>query len=267
MIAAGLWGALGAAFLVVGAAVGFVADVRPRTVGLILAFGAGTLFGAVAYELIAEAVRLSVTGVDVAVGFAAGAITFYVGSLAIDRVGSQDRAGAGGSVAADPPGGAATDPPGGAADPPGARNPRAEGLALVLGSVLDGLPESVVLGLSFVPGAGVGIPVLVAIAVSNFPEGLSATKDLAEAGLQKATIVRLWVLVVVVSGLAAAIGYGVLGTLGQEVDVLLEAFAAGAILAMLSESMIPEAYQTGGRAVGLATTLGFAVAAYLALQG
>lgn len=244
MIVAGVWGALAASFLLMGSLLAFAVWIPPRIVGLVLAFGAGTLFGAVAYELIAEAVRLSVTGVDVSLGFAAGAVVFFVGSVAIDRIGSDDR-----------------DP-----DERGARDASRRGLALVLGSVLDGLPESIVLGLSFVPGAGVGIPVLVAIAVSNVPEGLSATLDLVESGVPRRRIVRLWLLVTLASGFAAAFGYGVLGELGTSVVVSLDAFAAGAILAMLAESMIPEAYESGGRAVGLATCLGFAVAAYLPLS-
>jgi ZIP family zinc transporter len=140
------------------------------------------------------------------------------------------------------------------------------GLALVLGTVLDGLPESIVLGLSFSPGAGVGLAVLVAIAVSNVPEGLSATRDLREGGLPIARVLALWLLVAAASGVAAALGFGVLGPMGSGVTVALQAFAAGAIVAMLAESMIPEAHESGGRAVGLATALGFAVAAGISLR-
>ena len=146
------------------------------------------------------------------------------------------------------------------------RDPRTSGLALVLGAVLDGIPESVVLGLSLLGGQGVGIAVLAAVFISNIPEGLSASADLAAAGLKRPRILGLWVLVVVVSALAAAFGFGVLGKMGPHVVVLLDSFAAGAILAMLAESMIPEAYEQGGRAVGLATTFGFAIAAALSFQ-
>jgi ZIP family zinc transporter len=136
----------------------------------------------------------------------------------------------------------------------------------VLGAVLDGIPESVVLGLSLLGGQGVGVPVLVAVFISNFPEGLSASENLAAAGLDRMRILGLWVLVVAASAVAAAIGYGVLGKMGPNVVVLLDSFAAGAILAMLAESMIPEAYEEGGRAVGLATSFGFAIAAALSFQ-
>jgi zinc transporter, ZIP family len=246
VIEAAFWGALGASALLIGAIVTFVADVPKRIQGLILAFGAGTLIGAVAYELFEEAVQLSVAGIDVAIGFGLGALVFYLGSLAIDRMSGES--------------------PGGQDAIASRRDPRTSGLALVLGAVLDGVPESVVLGLSLLGGEGVGIAVLAAVFISNVPEGLSASEDLAAAGLQRMRIIGLWVLVVGVSAFAAAFGFGVLGKMGPHVVVLLDSFAAGAILAMLSESMIPEAYEEGGRAVGLATTFGFAVAAALSFQ-
>jgi ZIP family zinc transporter len=246
VIEAAFWGGLGASALLIGAIVAFVAEVPKRIQGLILAFGAGTLIGAVAYELFEEAVQLSVAGVDVAIGFGLGALVFYLGSLAIDRM-SGETAGEKDAIAS-------------------RRDPRTSGLALVLGAVLDGVPESVVLGLSLLGGEGVGIAVLAAVFISNVPEGLSASEDLAAAGLQRLRIIGLWVLVVAVSAFAAAFGFGVLGKMGPHVVVLLDSFAAGAILAMLSESMIPEAYEEGGRAVGLATTFGFAIAAALSFR-
>jgi zinc transporter, ZIP family len=243
VIEAAFWGGLGASALLLGAVVAFTANVPKRIQGLILAFGAGTLIGAVAYELIEEAVRISVRGLDVAIGFGLGATVFYLGSVGIDHL-SPER-----------PKGMASK-----------RDPRTSGLALVLGAVLDGIPESVVLGLSLLGGQGVGVAVLVAVFISNFPEGLSASEDLAAAGLDRMRILGLWVLVLAASAVAAAIGYGVLGKMGPNVVVLLDSFAAGAILAMLAESMIPEAYEEGGRAVGLATSFGFAIAAALSFQ-
>jgi len=243
VIEAAFWGGLGAAALLVGALVAFSLDVPKRTQGLILAFGAGTLIGAVAYELVEEAVAISVGGIDVAIGFGLGAIVFYLGSIGIDRMSPVRQEGM-----------------------PSKRDPRTSGLALVLGAVLDGIPESIVLGLSLVGGEGISVAVLVAVLISNFPEGLSASGDLAAAGLPRPRIITLWVLVVVASALAASTGYGVLGQMGPHIVVLLNSFAAGAILAMLAESMIPEAYEEGGRAVGLTTALGFAVAAALSFQ-
>jgi ZIP family zinc transporter len=243
VIEAAFWGGLGASALLLGAVVAFLFDVPKRVQGLILAFGAGTLIGAVAYELFEEAVDLSVAGVDVAIGFGLGATVFYVGSLAIDRMS-----------------------PAGPDRMPSKRDPRTGGLALVLGAILDGIPESIVLGLSLLAGEGVSIAVLAAVFISNVPEGLSASEDLSAAGTKRRNILGVWAIVVVASALASSFGFGVLGQMGPHVVVLLDSFAAGAILAMLAESMIPEAYEEGGRAVGLATTFGFAIAAALSFQ-
>ena len=246
MIEAAFWGGLGAAALLIGAVIAFLFDVPKRIQGLVLAFGAGTLIGAVAYELFEEAVQLSVRGLDVAIGFGLGATVFYLGSLGIDRLSPEEPKQADGM--------------------PSMRDPRTSGLALVLGAVLDGIPESIVLGLSLLSGDGIGVAVLVAVFISNLPEGLSASEDLSAGGTSRRSILGLWVIVVAASAVASAIGYGVLGQMGPHVVVLLDSFAAGAILAMLAESMIPEAYAQGGRAVGLATTFGFAIAAALSFQ-
>jgi zinc transporter, ZIP family len=243
VIEAAFWGGLGASALLVGAIVAFFLDIPTRVQGLVLAFGAGTLVGAVAYELIEEAIQLSVNRIDVALGFALGALVFFLGSLGIDRLSPRDAQGMASK-----------------------RDPRTSGLALVLGTVLDGLPESVVLGLSLLGGEGIGIAVLAAVFISNVPEGLSATEDLSESGLDRGRITTLWVVVIAASAFAAAIGYGVLGSMGPHVVVLMQSFAGGAILAMLAESMIPDAYEQGGRAVGLSTALGFAIAAALSFQ-
>lgn len=244
MLEAGAWGLIAASSLIVGALIAFAFDVPPRLQGVVLAFGAGILFGAVAYELVEDAAEASMIGVDVAIGFGAGAIVFYLGSLAIDRMSAGDGSGRLESR----------------------RDPRAGGLATVLGAVLDGIPESIVLGLSLVPGGGVGFPVLVAVFLSNLPELLSASEDLLAGRFTRTRVIGLWVVVAVASGAAAAIGFALLDAAPLYLIVGMQAFAAGAILAMLAELMIPEAYEIGGRPVGLATALGFAVAAYLALS-
>jgi ZIP family zinc transporter len=244
MVEAGGWGLVGASSLLIGALLAFVLDVPARIQGLVLAFGAGVLFGAVAYELVEEAAAASMTGVDVGVGFAAGAIAFYVGSVSIDRFGGAARNA--GRLAA-------------------RRDPRTDGLAIVLGTVLDGVPESVVLGVTLLGGEGIGVPILAAVFLSNVPEALGGTGDLIAAGFGRGRILAVWAAVVGAGGLAAGLGFGLLGQAPQPVVVAIQSFAAGAILTMLAESMIPEAYERGGRAVGLAAALGFALAAYLAI--
>jgi len=127
--------------------------------------------------------------------------------------------------------------------------------------VLDGIPESVVLGSTLLAGAGVGVPFLAAVFISNVPESLSAAADLRRAGHRPAWIIGLWVVVALVSGVAAALGYWVLGEMGaSELVPFIQAFAAGAILTMLVDTMIPEAFADGGDLTGLATVFGFALA-------
>ena len=253
MIEAGLWGLAAASSLIIGALLAFGFDLSNAKRGLVLAFGAGTLLGAVAYELVEDSLSTSENGIEVGVGFALGSVTFFVGSVLIDRMPGSGGSGGTGSVAERTRSAAR-------------RGSRAKGLAVVLGSVLDGIPESVVLGLSLIGGAGIGIPVLVAVFVSNIPEALSASEDLLEADFKKRQIIGIWVIVAVASGLASALGFALLDTAPVFWVGLIESFAAGAILAMLAELMIPEAYEIGGRPVGLATCVGFALAAYLSLR-
>ena len=136
-------------------------------------------------------------------------------------------------------------------------------MQIVLGAVLDGIPESVVLGASLVGGAGVSVPMLVAVLISNVPEGIGASADLLAAGRSRWWVARIWLVVVIASAIAAGLGYTLLRDAPAELVASVETFAAGAIIAMLAESMIPEAYEQGGRAVGLVTAFGFAVSALL----
>jgi zinc transporter, ZIP family len=246
MIEAGLIGLIAASSLVVGAVLALKTTVSKRAQGWILAFGAGALLGAVAYELFDDAVAADTGGLVVAGGFALGAIAFFGGSIAIDHM---ERSPASTSSSTSTPDEAA----------------RSSGLSVVLGAVLDGIPESVVLGMSLIGGA-LGVPMFVAVFVSNVPEALSASEDLHEGGMATSQILRMWTLVAVASAIAAAIGFVVLQDAPAGPVAGIQAFAAGAILAMLAGSMIPEAHDLGGRPVALATCLGFAVSAGLSLS-
>jgi ZIP family zinc transporter len=126
--------------------------------------------------------------------------------------------------------------------------------------MLDGIPESVVIGSTLIGGGAIGLPFLAAVAISNVPEALSAAADLRREGHRPAWIIGLWAAVAVVSGVAAALGYALLGGMGEGAIPLIQAFAAGAILTMLSDTLIPEAFADGGDLTGLATVFGFATA-------
>jgi ZIP family zinc transporter len=206
-----------------------------RWIGVIMAFGAGVLISAVAYELVGEAVDTAAGGGGVALGLFGGALTFFAGDTLIERLGGHDHK-AGGEAAGGSP------------------------LAIVLGTVLDGIPETAVLGLSLLTGDGVSVAVLAAVFLSNLPEAIAATSGLVAAGWTRGRVVGLWALVAVVCALAAVAGYVMLDGASPRSVAIVLAFAGGAVLTMLADAMMPEAFERGGKLAGLATPLGFALA-------
>lgn len=242
MLEAAFWGFVGGAALLLGAALGLRLPVTQRQIGLVMAFGSGVLISALAFELTAEAFDRGGSDV-VALGLAAGALTFFVGDLAVDRRGGEHRKRSGGQQAS------------------------GAGAAIVVGAMLDGVPESVAIGVSLLGGEGVGVAVVAAVFLSNVPESMSAATGLRAAGRSAAWIMRLWLGVALLTAAAAAIGYGVLGDASPDTVGVIQAFAAGAILTMLADTMMPEAFEQGGRITGLVTVLGFAVAFLLSTTG
>lgn len=235
MAEAVLWGFVGGVSLLLGAVFGLAVRTSQRTIGLVMGFGAGVLISALAFELTRESYDRG--GADaVAVGLALGALTFYGGDWWLDHRGGDHRKRSGGQQA------------GGAA------------MAIVLGALLDGIPESVAIGVSLLGGEGVSAAVVAAVFLSNVPESLSAATGLQKAGHSKRWIIGLWTAVCLVSALAAGIGYVALGGASDNLVAGIQAFAAGAILTMLADTMMPEAFENGGAAVGLITCLGFSCA-------
>jgi zinc transporter, ZIP family len=225
------WGALAASSLIIGALLGVVRPWPPRLVGLVLAFGAGALISAVSFDLAQEGTQLGDTGV-VAAGLALGAFTYF----ALNRlVGRRSR---------------------GRGDEDG-------GSALALGAFLDGIPEQLVLGIGIAAGEGVTVGLLVAIFVSNLPEAIGSSTEMRAAGKQPAVIRRLWLLVALICTAATVIGYAIADSVSNNLNAGIDGFAAGALLVMLIDSMIPEAVRKGGDVSGLVTVLGFALAAGL----
>jgi ZIP family zinc transporter len=238
MAEAALWGAVGASSLLLGAVAGLKLSIDRRTIGLVMGFGAGTMISAVAFELTDEAFKLG--GADaVAVGLATGALAYFAGDTAIDARGAEHR-----MRSAD-------------------RHPDESGTALLLGAVLDGIPESAVIGISVLAGGAVSVPVLAAVFISNFPESLSSAKGMRRTGRPAGGVIWTWVVVLLLSALSAALGYGLLDGASGNLVGGIQAFAAGAVLTMLADTMMPEAFEYGGKAVGLVTVLGFALAYFL----
>jgi ZIP family zinc transporter len=232
---AAFWGFVGGAALLVGAAGGYYARLPNRVLGLVMGFGAGVLISALAFDLTHEAFTRG--GADaVAIGLLAGGVTFFAGDWIIDRRGGEHRKRSGGQQADGSAG------------------------AIVLGALLDGIPESAAIGVSLVEGHGVGIAFVAAVFLSNVPEAASAATGMKKARKSARYVFGLWAGVLALSTVAAAVGYVALGGASPNVIAIVQAFAAGAILTMLADTMMPEAFEHGGSLVGLVTLVGFAAA-------
>lgn len=232
MLDAALWGLLASSSLLLGAVVGLRVRLSTRVHGLLLGFGAGALISAVGVELALDGLEQG-SMTTLAAGLGLGGAVFVAGNLALERrTGRRGRVADGASLAAG---------------------------ALALGALLDGIPESAAIGLGLAQGDEVSVALVGAVFLSNFPESVGAAHDAREAGQSPGAVVRLWLLIVLACTLACVAGRELL-TGGGEPVALVQGVAAGGILAMLADTMMPEAYEHGGRAAGLVTVLGFAIA-------
>jgi zinc transporter, ZIP family len=237
---AGWWGLVGGLALVVGAAVAWFVRVPQRVVAGIMAFGAGVLISALAFELVDEAERKGGLGAA-AGGFLGGALAYVAANALLDRRGARHRK-------------RSQDQQPSEKDNPGS------GAAIAVGALLDGVPESVVLGLTLLSGGGVGVGVLAAVFISNVPEGLSSAAGMKRSGRGAAYVFGVWGGIALVSGLSALVGALVLQGASPTTVAVITAVAAGAILAMIADTMIPEAFERTHVLTGLITTLGFLTA-------
>jgi len=219
-----LWGAVATSSLLLGGLLACGVSLSRRSLGLLMGFGAGTLISAVSYELVFEAVHRSHGSGVPAIGFFAGALCFYLCDRWISAV---------------------------------AAGPSDLAVPMILGIILDGLPESVVIGLGLLERNTVSLAMLVAIFLSNLPEAVAGTVGMKESGWSRRTILLLWLVIAVACAIASAVGYALFSGAPKEWLSLIQTFAAGAILVMLANSMIPESYLHGGKLAGLFTVLGF----------
>jgi ZIP family zinc transporter len=230
------WGLLAASSLLVGGLLVILLPIGPRLLGVVMAFGAGVLISATSFELVEEAFRTSGLLSDVAYGLFAGCAVYAIGDAVIDRFGGSERKSSSGAQASGAP------------------------LAIVLGIVLDGIPESAVIGLTLLEGGAVSVAMLVAVFISNVPESVAATSGLLAAGWRRAMVFALWGAVALASAVASLAGFALFDGASPSVVAFVLAFAGGAILTMLADTMMPEAFAHGGKLVGVFTTLGFATA-------
>jgi ZIP family zinc transporter len=245
-VAAGLWGLLGGGALVLGALVAWFVPLKGRVgadlIAGIMAFGAGVLISAVAFDLMAEAAAHGGL-VPAAIGFLAGAGAYLAANAVLAARGAQHRKRSG-----------VVQPQTSETERPGS------GAAIAIGALLDGIPESVVIGIGLLGGSGVSLSVVAAVFISNVPEGLSSAAGMKASGRSARYVFGVWSAIALASGVAALIGYATLGGAPPEVVAVITAVAAGAILTMVADTMIPEAFEKTAIWTGLIASVGFLVA-------
>jgi ZIP family zinc transporter len=237
---AGLWGLLGGGALILGALVAWFLRVPQGVIASVMAFGSGVLISAVAFDLMEQAAD---TGglLSSAVGFLAGAAAYLAGNALLARHGARHRKRSGDQQ-------------------PSESEQSGSGAAIAVGALLDGIPESVVLGVGLLTGGGVSLSVLAAVFISNVPEGLSSAAGMKRNGRSAAYVFGVWTTIAVVSAVAALVGYAALGGAPPELIAVITAVAAGAMLTMIADTMIPEAFEQTRTWTGLITTVGFLLA-------
>lgn len=244
---AGLWGLLSGGALVLGAAVGFSIRLPKRVVAGVMAFGAGVLISALSFELVLEAYKQAGAG-PAALGFAAGAVIYSAANALVARMGAKNRKRSG-------------------EQQPSQEEASGSGMGIALGALIDGIPESMAIGLTMLSGGAVSTATVAAIFVSNLPEGLSSSAGMKKAGRTAGFVFGLWAVIALLSGLAALAGYAAFGGLSAEAQAATTALAAGAILAMLMDTMIPEAFEGVHDHSGLIAATGFLCAFALSVLG
>jgi ZIP family zinc transporter len=238
-LAAGGWGLLAGAALVIGAAAGAFLRVPSRLNAAVMAFGSGVLISALAFELMAEAYAKGGFAASAA-GLIGGAVVYTLANVALAAWGARHRKRSG-------------------AQQPSETQAGGSGLAIAVGSLLDGVPESMVIGLSLLEGGGVSLVTVAAIFLSNLPEGLSSATGMRRAGRSLGYVFGVWSAIAVASGIAAIAGNVLFAHAGAGTVAAITAVAAGAILAMIADTMLPEAVEGTGDYTGLITVAGFLV--------
>jgi ZIP family zinc transporter len=235
MLNAFLIGLLATSSLIIGGIIASRFSLSNRTLGIIMAFGAGTLISAISYELIYEAVLQAKGSGFPAFGFFAGAFTFFFADKLIEKMGAKNHM----SIAA-------------------TQQSRLI-IPMVLAIILDGVPESIVIGLGMYDGGEVSMAMLVAVFISNLPEAIAGSTGMKASSWSRKKIIFLWLIIALVCAFATLAGYSLFSSASTQWMSFIQAFAGGAILMMLANSMMPEAFEHGGKLAGVFTVLGFFV--------
>lgn len=235
---AGFWGWLAGSALLIGAAFGFYVSLSDKIISSVMAFGSGVLISAISFELMEKAVEHG-NYLYSSVGFLIGAIVYTLAARIVNSKGAKHRKRSNELQAK--------------ADQDGT------GKAIAIGALLDGIPESIVIGLTLLAGQSVSKVAVFAIFLSNLPEGLSSSSGMKKAGRSKKYIFSLWFGIALISGIASIAGYTLFDNCGQNIISAIMCLAAGAMLAMIVTTMIPEAYQEDRDWSGIITVVGFLI--------
>ncbi|HLO57483.1 MAG TPA: hypothetical protein VK179_01975 [Bacteroidales bacterium] len=244
---AGLWGLVAGSALMIGAFTGFYFKIHYRVIASVMAFGSGVLISALSFDLMDEAFKRG--GIDSsAIGFISGALIYTGINYLLSLKGAKHRKRSGHQQ-------------------PKADGEDDKGLALAVGALIDGIPESIVIGLTMLKGGNVSTVAVIAIFMSNLPEGLSSAAGMKKAGRSALYIFGVWGSIALISGLASLAGFTLFSGFSPDVIAFSTALAAGAILAMIVDTMIPEAYENTHNFAGLITVVGFITAFFLTKIG
>ncbi len=237
MWVAAMWGAISGSAVFLGALGALFLPIRKKIIGDIMAFGTGVLIGAASYELLDDSVKRG--GLfSTAVGFILGAALFTIFNYFISQKGAHQRKRSG-------------------------QTAKSAGLAIFIGTVMDAVPESIMVGASLFERQSVSWLLVIAIFLSNIPEGLSSTAGLKNSGYKKTKIFLLWFSVLLISTLSSWGGFFFLSNVPDYILAGIAAFAGGGIIAMVASTMMPEAYEDSGPVTGLIVALGLLVSLVL----
>jgi ZIP family zinc transporter len=246
-VKAAFWGLVSGSALVIGALLAYFNNVPRKIIAFIMAFGSGVLISALAFNLMDEAYKRGGFA-STATGFICGAVVYSVANYFLNKNGAKHRKNSGTKQKSE-------------------KENSGSGLAIALGSLLDGIPESIAIGVSMIEGGAVSTAAVIAIFISNIPEGLSSTAGMKKNGRSAKYIFGIWASIALISGLASFCGFTIFRGLSPDLIAATIAVAAGAILAMLSDTMMPEAFEEGHDFIGVITVVGFLAAFILTKSG